>query len=97
PTSTRFPYTTLFRSQFVSPDDEELRRVSVMGFDGARVPHRPLCANRKYGDLVDGTWINGSRIGQEHVVACPLIYAGHVKLSNIRSEEHTSELQSLAY
>src|SRR2546425_9559832 len=61
PRSTLFPYTTLFRSLYFYPEEEELGRVAL------------AYAEESYGVL--------ERRFMHHV----------------RSEEHTSELQSLAY
>src|SRR2546427_2671106 len=65
PRSTLFPYTTLFRSQVVPMELEELghRRVDVHAAGGRGTPPS--------GDEV-----------------------GDVDLRHLRSEEHTSELQS---
>src|SRR5205823_12201401 len=70
PSSTLFPYTTLFRSVVgVRGGAAELPR----GFRGnTSLPHQP-------GDGVDAA----------------VVAAGHQL--GVRSEEHTSELQSLAY
>src|SRR3989441_13360336 len=92
PRSTLFPYTTLFRSrhraprrgQLEGPFDESDRQVRQMGEAG------PGC--RAPGDVARG---------ERHL---PDLAVAFVTRSNpprasrsARSEEHTSELQSLAY
>src|SRR5687767_15608404 len=76
PRSTLFPYTTLFRSQwvkarvpFLNDDLPELSRTGLVGLAG--LPHRAVGV----------------------VVLLARATAGLAR----RSEEHTSELQSLAY
>src|SRR3712207_8562925 len=73
PTSTLFPYTTLFRS---GPVGRPLRRAASRagGRGGARVP-----ANRRAGPQ--------SRLSRR----------GRPARRGVRSEEHTSELQSRQY
>src|SRR2546425_4949128 len=67
PRSTLFPYTTLFRSQRVTPARLVVERVEEQSLDDHAVGSLP-------GDLL---------LARQAIVA--------------RSEEHTSELQSLAY
>src|SRR5687767_15705000 len=67
PRSTLFPYTTLFRSPRVEPDDRAQRLDDRGGVERQR-----------------------QRRGQRHP-------DGALRAGRIRSEEHTSELQSLAY
>src|SRR5437773_8788762 len=65
PTSTLFPYTTLFRSLFSAPERREAAKASLSAISSERDAQRPpLCSGRD---------------GRE---GC------------LRSEEHTSELQS---
>src|SRR5205823_9160053 len=92
PLSSLFPYTTLFRSALVA-------RGAVSG-------ERDV-GNRDVGDLahVDGIERPSLRVAGE--VKCHVrehdVIAAHVEggaaddVHAIRSEEHTSELQSLAY
>src|SRR2546425_8104911 len=88
PRSTLFPYTTLFRS----PTDADLLRAIDEGLPGSAMPAWK-------GRLSDGerrdvmaylkTFSSFFTDTSQHVVA--------LKFGNERSEEHTSELQSLAY
>src|SRR2546425_9028960 len=83
PRSTLFPYTTLFRSRFFStPSDPGFFR-QAMNLPGPNVV--PLPQNLSF---------------EEGALAEPLAIALHsMKFAQPapRSEEHTSELQSLAY
>src|SRR5205823_13219517 len=74
PSSTLFPYTTLFRSRF--------RAAAVGGMEFERSLFSE--ADQNWPDLRAGAGegVDGGA-GQRHMLA--------------RSEEHTSELQSLAY
>src|SRR5438132_3073106 len=67
PRSTLFPYTTLFRSLFVSPHAHERRLFFGVNFElGYNTPH----------------WATSR-------------FAGEIRpIVGVRSEEHTSELQS---
>src|SRR5687767_15205128 len=77
PTSTLFPYTTLFRSLVVLEKQLEQPLVAVaqlLAFDFERIAERhPAFAVH------------------------PELHQQEVGLDGLRSEEHTSELQSLAY
>ncbi len=64
-----------------------------MGLNGARIPLRSLSTDWKYCGLVDGRWACGSRVGQKYVVACALIYAGDVELSNIYTSVNTCPIE----
>src|SRR2546425_6882711 len=82
PRSTLFPYTTLFRSRCGEGDVAQPREVAD---EGGR-PHavgQVLVADRhrQKGDVVAG----------------PDLHGIHQIRGGLRSEEHTSELQSLAY
>src|SRR5205823_8067915 len=78
PTSTLFPYTTLFRSR-----PKKTRAPSAASVSGIR----PRPARRS---LPRGSWKRHARSASSSspTAACS---------SRSRSEEHTSELQSLAY
>src|SRR5687767_15666569 len=82
PTSTLFPYTTLFRS----PERPLLRRVHLAGQPSGLL-RRPARPHRTAADL--------------HLAADarrqPAVRRRRQLLRHPRSEEHTSELQSLAY
>src|SRR5205823_11282143 len=82
--STLFPYTTLFRSGYWN-DPEKTREVFVPRPGGAG-PHDRIY---RTGDLArraaDGLFYFAGRSDSQ------------IKSRGYRSEEHTSELQSLAY
>src|SRR5205823_12290882 len=87
--STLFPYTTLFRSDFLALDfDKQLPvfRVSKLETEfaertGIRLRRDTFSAEQKNTEILN-----------------PLIgLVGVEDLAHQRSEEHTSELQSLAY
>src|SRR3712207_8936248 len=85
PRSTRFPYTTLFRSRdaherlyLLLPEDAALLAYSSVEAEAAVAGH-PRVGNR---EPVQDVW-------QHHL--------GLVLVESIRSEEHTSELQSRQY
>src|SRR3712207_8876338 len=86
PRSTLFPYTTLFRSAGAAEDPVlggEARRLLVERRDGhARVEHFQRV------DLVQG--------GQEVLVVGDRVQPVE-RVRHVRSEEHTSELQSRQY
>src|SRR3712207_9291707 len=92
PRSTLFPYTTLFRSsgwrEFskCTPEETGLREVSVRFDDRneyiAKAIDDPLIAKK----------ISGTRVAGHLVVLSALFDA-----EGVRSEEHTSELQSRQY
>src|SRR5205823_14677983 len=90
PTSTLFPYTTLFRSRFsaqsVTMNSPIRKSTSIM----------PCCDSRRRDkdktslEHISSWHIFTSARGRIVLVMAPSVCA-------IRSEEHTSELQSLAY
>src|SRR3989441_13025891 len=92
PRSTLFPYTTLFRSGRVGADNARL-----IGVEGP-LPGRP----NGYWSCLDV--VRGSTTGKGERIAA-LGAAGQDGVNQVRrggcgwarSEEHTSELQSLAY
>src|SRR3712207_9119614 len=92
PRSTLFPYTTLFRSQhgpeeLVGPD-----RLGYVPLGQVDADHRPMCAlPQRFGA--------DRRIGglQGLTVATEDDEPGRHGLQGLRSEEHTSELQSRQY
>src|SRR5205823_14639227 len=94
PCSTLFPYTTLFRS--LSGGDGRVARPRVAA-TGVRPGQRPE-------PFFPAALLNqqGAPVGPEHEhrkrqVELPLAGMGGDGLGGPRSEEHTSELQSLAY
>src|SRR5207302_11182756 len=85
PRATLFPYTTLFRS-------------GSRGFGTVRVRARPCraCANHCYvGTALErgGSRPQADRAGYSGQKT-PAVSVAHYCTGNIRSEEHTSELQS---
>src|SRR5256885_9806207 len=79
PRSTLFPYTTLFRSEFISDMASRLRYRVQMTSDG----HRP------YLQAVEAAF--GADIDYAMLVK---LYGNTDNPQSPRSEEHTSELQS---
>src|SRR3712207_7610524 len=81
PRSTLFPYTTLFRSRAATGGLEVQRRDEDLRVVGHRVVQETV-------EAADGALVRGNRCGghQEHPVD-----------QFVRSEEHTSELQSRQY
>src|SRR3712207_7527022 len=84
PRSTLFPYTTLFRSieKDTGMEDKVLRPLSAKHLPPTDAEKRGLISRENMGDIK-----GRSRKGQ-------LMLAKHF---GIRSEEHTSELQSRQY
>src|SRR3712207_8689084 len=82
PRSTLFPYTTLFRS--VAPDHQDLSVQKQVRKIGRQQVRR---ADAVHGQLQ----VRQQRLG------LLLIEGGHPGLQVVRSEEHTSELQSRQY
>src|SRR5687767_5788507 len=83
PRSTLFPYTTLFRSSIIIGAGEAGRlRLSHLSLRGSILVLRDLDELGPEGQASLYEWLDGTR--GEHQIVC-------------RSEEHTSELQSLAY
>src|SRR5205823_11915163 len=94
PSFPLFPYTTLFRSLLVSRG----------GVDRRATAHLERRASRDAGDeradlIVLFLRVPYDRAQRRHVVCldAPAERVRHEVLGKIRSEEHTSELQSLAY
>src|SRR2546425_7684550 len=84
PRSTLFPYTTLFRSVLVA------RVAAAMG-DRA-IQDKAEAAIVARGEALLDRWIS-LILGQLVLLALGAVVLGRL----LRSEEHTSELQSLAY
>src|SRR3546814_5255297 len=89
-TATRFPYTTLFRSQAYAFGGEAQRYGARAHFDQVRALHGEQA--QVVAGRIHGRHQRGRAIADRHVVA-------HVERDDLarwrRSEEHTSELQSL--
>src|SRR5687767_15701728 len=82
PTSTLFPYTTLFRSEIFIHSNEPIAIIDPAGhYIEQNVAHAQLLG---YSDA-------------ELRNQSPAIHLGPEVFAEVRSEEHTSELQSLAY
>src|SRR3712207_9354406 len=92
PRSTLFPYTTLFRSTLAVIQDHVTRRVSDL-----QLPHD--CGVRRVGLLaVLADQANQPlRNDQQHRGGKPPRVDSEFRQPLIRSEEHTSELQSRQY
>src|SRR5205823_6979905 len=93
---TFFTYTTLFRSELQRRDVNDLR-FTVWPLDRGI---RPDGATMTVGDFLTGEWLPEVRRVRRPATAAT--YAKMVRLHIVpalgaRSEEHTSELQSLAY
>src|SRR3546814_3486888 len=92
PKSTRtdplFPYTTLFRSDLPPPSQGEEPRLAAEAAPTTAAGIRPgrLCDNPRPPSGPCPTSVNLEEL---------LAFAGRHQLLSIRSEEHTSELQSL--
>src|SRR5207253_10435459 len=89
PTSTLFPYTTLFRSHynFVSPRCKE-----ILGYDVEDMQHLEFGGRSHPEDLPSALSLYKDIIAGTQTFASLEIRVRH-KLGD-RSEEHTSELQS---
>src|SRR5205823_13441507 len=92
PRSPPFPYTTLFRSQTLSPAEHRLGlskpRDSRQG-EKTEANRKP---NAGPDELLRGVQDISGAEGRR-----PIILSSVLGQSQPRSEEHTSELQSLAY
>src|SRR5205823_7222480 len=94
---TLFPYTTLFRSRVQNPGEERDRRIE----------RREAHGGEREGERDDQTDADGDRGELEMLADAEADLAGMVRDpvpaderfvgGHVRSEEHTSELQSLAY
>src|SRR5205823_14942228 len=86
PASPLFPYTTLFRSAPLPP-------CSGLSSAGHWSPQRSSAASTSLNARVRGCGMPKRRIS----AACADLLSSSAKAREPRSEEHTSELQSLAY
>src|SRR2546425_9947208 len=92
PRSTLFPYTTLFRSSQNQDDDDEFQCVALSGSDAVT---EQLVEVRNDVELARNS---GLPVWQIESCRRGIVNPRQVKIANqFRSEEHTSELQSLAY
>src|SRR5205823_13157588 len=88
PTSTLFPYTTLFRSLRVPLDRERRSGDATLRARGRRAAAGVVARGRREGVRPAGRRRRVERRGRS---------LSPVGARVARSEEHTSELQSLAY
>src|SRR3989441_1296723 len=94
PRSTLFPYTTLFRSRAAQgPADPLLRRDRILRDERQG---RELMAANSFGSSAT-LGIGGRTFEIFRLDALERRGLGIARLPYSRSEEHTSELQSLAY
>src|SRR3712207_8727003 len=82
PRSTLFPYTTLFRSGVPERERHQAQHLRIARLGVARVDEAP----RGKGEVAVGERVLGRRHEPLHAVG-----------ARVRSEEHTSELQSRQY
>src|SRR5205823_12081788 len=95
PTPTLFPYTTLFRSA-----DElriDLDPQPGIGFDEVRAGARVVKALLDEVGIAGWPKTTGNRGIHVYIRLLPRWDPFEVRAAAVRSEEHTSELQSLAY
>src|SRR5205823_14812146 len=95
PRSTLFPYTTLFRSRCRALVDDERIEVRRVGDDDPvhrqrMILEAPQSLDEPQRRQPDASFFAAGPLPQERSRS-----AAH--LQQVRSEEHTSELQSLAY
>src|SRR5687767_15571125 len=91
PRSTLFPYTTLFRSEVLHVGTDHARRATREHFKVHVGPERHLFRVHTQDAFATS---NIGTIDHDAAVETPRTQDGRVE---DRSEEHTSELQSLAY
>src|SRR5205823_9002115 len=91
PTSTLFPYTTLFRSVDLDVDRELMGRERLRRETEARRSLRVSVDDVALRIVLRSRELAGDDGGR---VRRAVAVVGH---GDVRSEEHTSELQSLAY
>src|SRR3712207_9544779 len=94
PRSTLFPYTTLFRSVQLATM-QELARYWQTDYDWRKCEEK-LNALPNFITEIDGVDIHFIHVRSQHENALPLIMT-HGWPGSVRSEEHTSELQSRQY
>src|SRR3712207_8925462 len=82
PRSTLFPYTTLFRSE---GNPSPSSRAAAMSTPDEKVPAAPVSTTHRTAGSA-AAWSS-----------CAARVASSVRVSALRSEEHTSELQSRQY
>src|SRR5205823_14177115 len=92
PTSTLFPYTTLFRSVGLSGQDRLRQDLEHLLIDPA-IQAELNKASKRLWESITEEWEPWLRDVYHATLGSALSRA----LIDLRSEEHTSELQSLAY
>src|SRR2546425_11693933 len=92
PRSTLFPYTTLFRSILVK-ERPHPGRIFLVDTGKGRIVDDEEIKGELAGELPYGTWLRENSVSLDELPEHPAPAPDH----ETRSEEHTSELQSLAY
>src|SRR2546425_11589223 len=92
PRSTLFPYTTLFRS--LRLDERGQRREVIVLDQDERLLGVADLVEQRLGKRAVRREVVGPVVGPEHG---PRVHDVAERPEPLRSEEHTSELQSLAY
>src|SRR5205823_14999811 len=96
PTSTLFPYTTLFRSvDLRAPDDECVPGLDHRRESGIERTHCAAARARPIGRAGDHDVVSSGKRPADRFTRSAT--HDHCVTKRKRSEEHTSELQSLAY
>src|SRR5206468_12528368 len=90
PTSTLFPYTTLFRSEGAARDDTQFQA----GSGNPRQRRLGVMAERGIGELVLFRERDPSLQTLQARARAAQLRRGALRMNDARSEEHTSELQS---
>src|SRR5207244_6703505 len=91
PTPTPSPYTTLFRSLRFDAEREDAIAAPQRIGDAVAASH---IAEKEVGRGPVLARADHQPIGREQVLARAFVYGENFELAALRSEEHTSELQS---
>src|SRR5690606_40970666 len=94
PRSTRFPYTTLFRSLGLKRDGGKARAAGIFDVVGIADRHQERLQAAVAGAANPDTVFLAVGIGREPVFRDVAFVAQFLEVDLGRSEEHTSELQS---
>src|SRR5205823_13475595 len=94
PSSPLFPYTTLFRSGLV-----DILLASLRAHDDEVEDHEEQCSGHQQSERAEGRLLLIGGLGEQgkHGGNSPVLRPKSGPDLLARSEEHTSELQSLAY